>query len=175
MSNTIKAGAFADPSATKPNPRLPVLDTEDVPFAKLLVPTAKQPPGQTEACKQLDNNENNNTTKTSTESNSRRSSCSAADDFIMVDLVGLTLIYVYIFYNANLFPQKTPFAGGNVNSDLGAFYRECQTAPPLQTFAEQPTLAEQVSALPSQLEMFEQNRAEFDALLSNLISQPSIT
>jgi autophagy-related protein 13 len=62
-----------------------------------------------------------------------------------------------------------------VNSDLGAFYRECQTAPPLQTFSEQPTLAEQVSALPSQLEVFEQNRAEFDALLSNLISQPSIT
>jgi len=71
--------------------------------------------------------------------------------------------------------QKTPFAGGNVNSDLGAFYRECQTAPPLQTFAEQPTLAEQVSALPSQLEMFEQNQAEFDALLSSLISQPSLT
>jgi hypothetical protein len=88
LSNTIKAGAFADPSATKPNPRLPVLDTEDVPFAKLLAPTTKQQPGQTDACKkQQDNNENNNTTKTSTESNSRRSSCSAADDFIMVDLV----------------------------------------------------------------------------------------
>jgi hypothetical protein len=89
LSNTIKAGAFADSSATKADPSLPLLDTEDVPFAKLLAPKTKQQQGQTSACKkQLDNNENNNTTKTSTESNSRRSSCSAADDFIMVDLVG---------------------------------------------------------------------------------------
>lgn len=100
LSNTIKAGAFADPSAAKPNPRLPVLDTEDVPFAKLLAPTTKQQPGQTDACKkQLDNNENNNTTKTSTESNSRRSSCSAADDFIMVDLVGYDNNKYIEFYN----------------------------------------------------------------------------
>jgi autophagy-related protein 13 len=71
--------------------------------------------------------------------------------------------------------QKTPFAGGNTNSDLGAFYRECQAAPPLRTFSEQPSLAEQVSAIPSQLELFEQNQAEYDALLNSLISQPSLT
>jgi hypothetical protein len=74
--------------------------------------------------------------------------------------------------------QKTPFAGGgtNANSDLGAFYRECQAAPPLKTFAEQPSLAEQVSALPSQLEHFEQSQAEFDAILASLLqSQAQLT
>ncbi|XP_059480858.1 autophagy-related protein 13 homolog [Neocloeon triangulifer] len=165
LSSTIKAGAFADPGSKRPHSRLFAVDSDEVPFANLLITASKQPAqDQNNATKSKpDNNGNNNapaanpvSAKTSSDSVSRRSSSSATDDFIMVDL-------------------KTPFAGGNLNSDLGTFYRECQTAPPLKTFLEQPTLAEQVSALPSQLAMFEKSQAEFDALVTSLISQPSLT
>ncbi|XP_034943625.1 autophagy-related protein 13 homolog [Chelonus insularis] len=92
------------------------------------------------------------TFKCNSKSESRRSSCSvtsANDDFIMVDL-------------------KTPFAGTNSNSDLGAFYRECQSAPPLQAFNEEKTLAEQVGDLTKQLETFELNIQKYGDILSTL-------
>ncbi|KAF4519396.1 hypothetical protein B566_EDAN008704 [Ephemera danica] len=178
LSETIKPGAFAD-LGHKPAVPLLLPEEREVPFGSLLAPpihnSPPPPPSVCPASPQLDNNRNNTeaalqklqqdnnaNNARSSPPNSRRSSCSAmsgaADDFIMVDL-------------------KTPFAGGtNANSDLGAFYRECQAAPPLKTFSEQPSLAEQVSALPSQLEHFEQSQAEFDAILSSLLqSQTSLT
>ncbi|XP_076656855.1 autophagy-related 13 isoform X3 [Halictus rubicundus] len=95
----------------------------------------------------------NTTSKCNSQNGSRRSSCSmtsANDDFIMVDL-------------------KTPFAGTNTNSDLGAFYRECQSAPQLQAFMEERTLAEQVGGdLTKQLETFETNMRRYEDILSSL-------
>lgn len=64
--------------------------------------------------------------------------------------------------------QKTPFAGGNSNSELGAFYRECQSAPQLKTFSEQPTLAEQVGDISKTLEAFETSMQEYDEMLNSL-------
>jgi len=64
--------------------------------------------------------------------------------------------------------QKTPFAGGNTNSELGAFYLECQSAPELQTFSEQPTLAEQVGDITKTLEAFETSMQEYDEMLNSL-------
>lgn len=64
--------------------------------------------------------------------------------------------------------QKTPFAGSNANSDLGLFYKECQTAPPLHGCCEEPTVAEQVGDLASQLKVFESNLQEYDNMLSSL-------
>ncbi|XP_065338926.1 autophagy-related protein 13 homolog isoform X2 [Cloeon dipterum] len=158
LSKTIKAGAFADPNTRRPHSRLFTQDDDEIPFAKLLAPAAKpQTTDQDNGSRvQQDNAENNNTTSaTKSISNSRRSSYSANDDFILLDL-------------------NPPFAEGNVNGELGAFYRQCQTAPPLQTFSSLPTLAEQVSTLSSQLEMFEESQAEFDALVNSLVSQPSL-
>ncbi|XP_047369342.1 autophagy-related protein 13 homolog isoform X3 [Vespa velutina] len=94
----------------------------------------------------------NTTSKSNSQNESRRSSCSmtsANDDFIMVDL-------------------KTPFAITNTNSDLGAFYRECQSAPQLQAFMEERTLAEQVGDLTKQLETFETNMQHYEDILSSL-------
>lgn len=94
----------------------------------------------------------NATSKCNSQNGSRRSSCSmtsANDDFIMVDL-------------------KTPFAVTNTNSDLGAFYRECQSAPQLQAFMEERTLAEQVGDLTKQLETFETNMRRYEDILSSL-------
>lgn len=64
--------------------------------------------------------------------------------------------------------QKTPFAATNTNSDLGAFYRECQSAPQLQGFMEDRTLAEQVGDLTKQLETFETNMLHYEDMLSSL-------
>ncbi|CAG5100451.1 Protein of unknown function [Cotesia congregata] len=65
--------------------------------------------------------------------------------------------------------EKTPFAGTNTNSDLGTFYRECQSAPQLQTFLEEErTLAEQVGDLTKQLETFEINQQKYKDILTTL-------
>ncbi|XP_058803089.1 autophagy-related protein 13 [Phymastichus coffea] len=92
------------------------------------------------------------TVKYNSHNESRRSSCSVIstnDDFIMVDL-------------------KTPFAATNTNSDLGNFYRECQSAPQLQTFIEEQTLGEQVGDLTKQIETFETNMHLYEDLLNSL-------
>lgn len=62
--------------------------------------------------------------------------------------------------------QKTPFAGSNANTDLGLFYRECQSAPPLQTFTED-SAAEQIGDLTKQLEAFETSLQEYDNIISS--------
>ncbi|XP_011502339.1 PREDICTED: autophagy-related protein 13 homolog isoform X2 [Ceratosolen solmsi marchali] len=91
---------------------------------------------------------NNITSKCNSQNGSRRSSCSTSvnEDFIM----------------------KTPFAATNTNSDLGTFYRECQSAPQLQAFMEEQTLAQQVGDLTKQLEAFETNMHLYEDLLTSL-------
>ncbi|XP_015595001.1 autophagy-related protein 13 homolog isoform X2 [Cephus cinctus] len=162
LSDTIKVGAFAVNKQVVVNEGDLVIP--DVPFSSLLIPRQTSPPpaSTVEAADATtpvttDNNNGNNEKvptdspmpKCNSQNGSRRSSCSmtsANDDFIM----------------------KTPFAGTNTNSDLGAFYRECQTAPQLQAFMEERTLAEQIGDLTKQLETFETNMHHYEDMLLSL-------
>ncbi|XP_046834665.1 autophagy-related protein 13 homolog isoform X2 [Vespa crabro] len=167
LSDTIKVGAFVISKPPMVNEGDLVIP--DVPFSSLLTPRQTSPPppgslGDTVNAKNVtagvatDNSNNGNnerlsndntTSKSNSQNESRRSSCSmtsANDDFIM----------------------KTPFAITNTNSDLGAFYRECQSAPQLQAFMEERTLAEQVGDLTKQLETFETNMQHYEDILSSL-------
>ncbi|XP_071446232.1 autophagy-related protein 13 homolog [Hetaerina americana] len=183
-SDKIKMGAFAD-VINKPN-SIPTLGNEvgPEPFSSLLsrpVPTVNQQNGTgggkkyAEECgrdkngmppeiQEVEEDKCCETFEKKTEEGegglgSRRSSISGAsgvEDFILVDLT-------------------TPFAGPNASSDLGSFYRECQTAPPLETFKEQPSLADQVKDLPKQLEAYEASQSEFDQLVASLLESPSET
>ncbi|XP_043278348.1 autophagy-related protein 13 homolog isoform X2 [Venturia canescens] len=160
LSDTIKLGAFVVNKQVIVNEEdLPI---PDVPFSSLLTPRQTSPPPSsiveptstnpaattTTGESNFDRPENA-TPKCNSRSGSRRSSCSvtsANDDFIM----------------------KTPFAGTNTNGDLGAFYRECQSAPQLQAFTEERTLADQVGDLTKQLETFETNMQRYDGILASL-------
>jgi len=80
----------------------------------------------------------------------------------------LTLLNVPMLTNSVLFFQKAPFATENPNGDLGAFYKECQRAPPLQEFEDPPNVKETASDLAKQLEDFELSAPKYDELLSSL-------
>ncbi|XP_015123875.1 autophagy-related protein 13 homolog [Diachasma alloeum] len=182
LSDTIKVGAFVINKQVVVNEEDLVIP--DVPFSSLLTPRQTSPPpgppaetASVPTCATTasppvlapsassigaitsdshNGNEktvfDNVTSKCNSRNGSRRSSCSitsANDDFIMVDL-------------------KTPFAGTNTNSDLGAFYRECQSAPQLQAFTEERTLGEQVGDLTKQLETFETNMHKYEDILTSL-------
>ncbi|XP_018049908.1 PREDICTED: autophagy-related protein 13 isoform X1 [Atta colombica] len=165
LSDTIKVGAFVINKPVIVNEEDLVIP--DVPFSSLLTPKQTSPPPislvepstkTTMAALTTDSNNgnnerlNNDNTISKSQNGSRRSSCSmtsANDDFIMVDL-------------------KTPFAVTNTNSDVGAFYRECQSAPQLQAFMEERTLAEQLGDLTKQLETFETNMQHYEDILSSL-------
>ncbi|XP_045599066.2 autophagy-related protein 13 isoform X3 [Procambarus clarkii] len=67
---------------------------------------------------------------------------------------------------------KTPFVGTyDTGNDLGAFYRECQSAPPLRMFADTPE--DEISGLTEQLLTFEANMDEYDELVKSLHSENS--
>ncbi|XP_046997269.1 autophagy-related protein 13 homolog isoform X1 [Schistocerca americana] len=162
LSETMKLGAFADSKRHPLKAVEPELIIPNVPFSSLLTPKQQSPlqspmPQQQNKDQQQPSRESeaedegngNLTPHCHSPTESRRSSCSVNEDFIMVDL-------------------KTPFAGSNANSDLGAFYRECQSAPQLKTFMEQPTLAEQVSDISKTLEAFESSMREYDDMLNSL-------
>ncbi|XP_018049910.1 PREDICTED: autophagy-related protein 13 homolog isoform X3 [Atta colombica] len=162
LSDTIKVGAFVINKPVIVNEEDLVIP--DVPFSSLLTPKQTSPPPislvepstkTTMAALTTDSNNgnnerlNNDNTISKSQNGSRRSSCSmtsANDDFIM----------------------KTPFAVTNTNSDVGAFYRECQSAPQLQAFMEERTLAEQLGDLTKQLETFETNMQHYEDILSSL-------
>ncbi|XP_035220754.1 autophagy-related protein 13-like isoform X1 [Stegodyphus dumicola] len=74
---------------------------------------------------------------------------SDCEDFVMVEL-------------------KPPFADCDGDNDLGAFFRECQSAPPLASFALQPTLEEQVTDITSQLVKFETSMNDFDNFVDSI-------
>ncbi|XP_020292712.1 autophagy-related protein 13 homolog isoform X2 [Pseudomyrmex gracilis] len=162
LSDTIKVGAFVINKPVIVNEEDLVIP--DVPFSSLLTPKQTSPPPvslvdptKTAAATAVDNNNGNNErlsndtsiSKCASQNGSRRSSCSmtsANDDFIM----------------------KTPFAITNTNSDVGAFYRECQSAPQLQAFMEERTLEEQLGDIAKQLETFETNMQHYDDFLTSL-------
>lgn len=74
---------------------------------------------------------------------------SASDDFVLVEL-------------------KPPFADCEGNGDLGAFFRDFQMAPPLVSFAQQPTLEEQVKEIRSQLAELETSAQDLDQFVDSL-------
>ncbi|XP_022195091.1 autophagy-related protein 13 homolog isoform X2 [Nilaparvata lugens] len=159
LSDTIKFGAFADntsmccrtvPSATDDS-AAPDLIVPEVPFTTLLTPkTAPSPPPPPVTATSTEDSDNGNTTTAPTTAPppaaTTLSHTNDSADFIM----------------------KTPFAGSNANTDLGVFYRECQSAPPLQGFQEEPTVAEQVGDLTKQLELFETSLQEYDNVITSL-------
>ncbi|XP_014278229.1 autophagy-related protein 13 homolog isoform X1 [Halyomorpha halys] len=143
LSETIKVGAFVESVSSKE--RTMSDNDDDVPFSNLLKQCSvvqkrpPTPPRPPTPVKKEDTDNGNVTTPRSL----------SHDDFIMVDL-------------------KTPFAGSNANTDLGVFYRECQSAPQLEGFSTEPTLAEQVGDLTEQLEQFEVSLKEYDNVITEL-------
>ncbi|XP_045203986.2 autophagy-related protein 13-like [Mercenaria mercenaria] len=136
-------------------------DTDDVPFLSLLqqVKLDRQDKEKTDNTK-LEASKGTSSTKTessrdtsesalSESKTSTSSQISAPDDFVMVEL-------------------KTPFAGADANSDLGKFYRECQSAPALTICDEEQSVPEALEQLTTQLESFETNMKDFDNFVSEL-------
>ncbi|XP_076340283.1 autophagy-related protein 13-like isoform X1 [Tachypleus tridentatus] len=78
------------------------------------------------------------------------------DDFVLVDL-------------------KPPFAANEGSRDLGAFFRECRTAPPLASFSQQPTLEEQMSEISHQLATLETSLHDFDNFVDSVCQTDSPT
>ncbi|RZF48699.1 hypothetical protein LSTR_LSTR011186 [Laodelphax striatellus] len=167
LSDTIKFGAFADNTSSclrlttsksdvandaTATTTTPDLIVPEVPFTTLLTPKTAPSPPPTAASSPPppppptteDQDSNGNAAAPAPDS-----AAASATDFIMVDL-------------------RTPFAGSNANTDLGVFYRECQAAPPLQGFQEEPTIAEQVGDLTKQLELFETSLQEYDNVITTL-------
>ncbi|XP_075229468.1 autophagy-related 13 isoform X2 [Lycorma delicatula] len=152
LSDTVKIGAFADSCYKNVEPNLMM---PDVPFSSLLVTrntqnntTPSSPPKPTESSEQqqqqqqpIEDSDNGNVTPR----------CGSAGS-----------------HNDGDFIMKTPFAGSNANTDLGMFYRECQSAPPLQAFSEDALVADQVGDLTKQLEAFETSLQEYDTVISSL-------
>ncbi|XP_014243452.1 autophagy-related protein 13 homolog isoform X2 [Cimex lectularius] len=146
LSETIKMGAFAD-TIKKGRISIENEPLNDVPFMSLLnvgkqankISPPAIPPSSEQHTPNQDDSDNGNITP-------RCPSITSHDDFIM----------------------KTPFAGSNANTDLGLFYRECQSAPQLEGFDNEPTLAEQVGDLTRQLEAFETNLKEYDNVITEL-------
>ncbi|KRT86094.1 hypothetical protein AMK59_2519 [Oryctes borbonicus] len=149
LSDTMKIGAFAD---TKKSMIESELIIPNIQFSKLFSEKLS-PPSPT-----IEENDVKATLKENTsdhqngnpESDKRAPTItmmSTNDDFIM----------------------KTPFASVNANSELSMFYQEWQTAPPLKTFNDVPTLAEQ--DLAKQLETFESDMQTYDDVLQSLCCQ----
>lgn len=132
-------------------------DTDDVPFLSLL--QTKQDRHDHPDGGKLEASKGTSSTKTesSKESDSvlseskasTSSQVSAPDDFVMVEL-------------------KTPFAGADPNSDLGKFYRECQSAPALTSCEEEQSMPEALEQITSQLDAFETTMQDFDNFVSEL-------
>lgn len=171
----MKAGAFA-PSTKIPDPSsLPDILLPDTPFLKLLGSSNSNGSIQQRLPKQdssqnSDKNANlnivaacdrngsvNNIDRVDYNCNANEAACksgcsdgSDCGDFVMVDLV------------------RPPFADCDTSTDLGAFFRECQCAPPLASFACQPTLEEQVTDITSQLAKFETTMPDIDNFVDSI-------
>lgn len=72
-----------------------------------------------------------------------------------------------INYDMSIYFQKPPFADCGRDNDLGAFFRECQSAPPLVSFISQPTLAQSLSDVEDQISKFEQGMKEIDEFIDS--------
>lgn len=77
-------------------------------------------------------------------------------------------------YDFVMVELKPSFADWSGNGDLGAFFRECQSAPPLTSFESQPSLEEQVIEIKNQLAMFEMSMKDFDDFVDSLCHTESL-
>ena len=153
LSDGMKVGAFAEPTKQKIEPEIII---PDAPFSSLLFTKRDSSMASKESIngsKPVIEEDRNGNSPTESHT-SDLTMMSTNDDFIMVDL-------------------KTPFASKNANTELGLFYREWQTAPPLQAFTNIPTLAEQVQDLTKQLESFESDMNKYDDMLMSLCQSPN--
>ncbi|KAK9754774.1 Autophagy-related protein 13 [Popillia japonica] len=148
LSDTMKIGAFAD---TKKSMVEPELIIPNIQFSKLfsekLSPPSVVVENEVKSTLKEDASDHQNGNSQSDKRTPTITMMSTNDDFIM----------------------KTPFASVNANSELSMFYQEWQAAPPLKTFNEVPTLAEQ--DLAKQLETFESDMQTYDDVLKSLCSQ----
>lgn len=86
---------------------------------------------------------------------------------IIVKILKQKFIIIFSFF------QKTPFANPTTNTELSQFIREWQAAPPLKTFTEVPTIAEQVQDLSKQLETYELDMYKFEDVLQSICESPN--
>lgn len=150
-----KFGAFADPSSARRNlsaefvlPELPLPTFMKIKSLKDVKKENEQRPLVTGGSalvppKDIDVTENANQTNIST------GPVSTSDEFVMVESL------------------KTPFAEGDSSHDVGAFFRECQSAPvSLQSFNRSSGIA--THEIGSQLEQFEKDLEGYDDLVQSL-------
>ncbi|XP_064637474.1 autophagy-related protein 13-like isoform X2 [Lineus longissimus] len=146
-----KLGAFAPTKTGFQKPSS--LTDEDLPFANLYKYQDEKPEDspskRSQGSKKSDSSDNDNVENMECGGSTSSSQMSAPDDFVMVEL-------------------KTPFAGTDGASDLGKFYRECQGAPGLAMFDEEPTVAETLETITDQLAVFEANMKDFDDFVDAL-------
>ncbi|KAG5882661.1 hypothetical protein JTB14_024470 [Gonioctena quinquepunctata] len=152
LSNIMKIGAFADSKKKNLDSHLIMPNT---PFSKIF--KEKLSPDKCSGSAEVKDKELEKIEKNveSPIPDSRMDSLtmvSTNDDFIMVDL-------------------KTPFANSNEKSELGKFYREWQSAPPLQAFVNLSPPEELDVA--KQLETFESDLSQYDTLVQSLCSSPN--
>ncbi|CAH1777522.1 unnamed protein product [Owenia fusiformis] len=175
LSQGQKQGAFAPQTHTSTPPRD---STDDIPFMSLLhysqaIETPEITTNNTNSNRPLDTTAKNtyhektksesdsksehldvdaisSSTESKGSSKSENKSC-AADDFVMVEL-------------------KAPFAGREMQSDLGRFYRDCQTAPQLEMFQEPPNIDVALNQISDQLAAFESNLDDIDSFVDSVIS-----
>lgn len=156
MWESKKVGAFASCEKEADTSLLPNMLLPDTPFLDLLKHECDNilSAGHKYSDKNANISEQNGNVDCNRNQNdlmnkSAESDDSISDDFVMVEL-------------------RPPFAECDSNSDLGAFFYECQCAPPLASFTNQPTLEEQVTEISSQLAKFETSSLDFDEFVDSL-------
>ncbi|XP_077994292.1 autophagy-related protein 13-like isoform X1 [Glandiceps talaboti] len=153
FSSGHKRGAFVATGKSPPDEG--DIFSTDIPFMSLLQDHShsESPKNKTLAAVRRGSVDQPGEQTTSTGSNKSNSSqTSAPDDFVMVEL-------------------KPAFAKSNSGSDLGAFYRECQTAPPLLTFNDDQSFQEpntEEDTLVEQLADYEDKMTDFDDFVKSL-------
>ncbi|GIY80434.1 autophagy-related protein 13 homolog [Caerostris darwini] len=155
-TNSPSVGAFALPS-NSPEQNFPELDFLQKTF---LHPTRSRLGDDEEPFVYNDNGNcdlNSNLSTLSEIKNEKEALCerlscsdiSDGSDFVLIDV-------------------KPPFAHSDSDADLNTFYKECQSAPSLSSFSNQPTLQEQVLDVTSQLEKFEISMLDFDNFVDSV-------
>ncbi|XP_054707784.1 autophagy-related protein 13-like [Uloborus diversus] len=165
LLNSQKVGAFARCSIL-PNGLFPELSTFEKPFLNLSR-------GKLDTCSDKEGNKDNHPVDLN---------CNSLDgtwdvqvgDWIdaEIDCEKLTNSDVSNGSDFVFVDMRPPFASCNSTCDLGAFFHECQHAPPLSSFASEPTLEEQVFDVTSQLEKFELSMTEFDSFVESVCCIP---
>ncbi|GIY84146.1 autophagy-related protein 13 homolog [Caerostris extrusa] len=160
-----KKGAFALPNNCQ-DALFPELDMLEKPFLNLSrsrlsrIIKLKEEDSTTNADKNANMNHIDNKEKSSTvdfNCNANEECCRkltfnellSSNDFLMMEM-------------------KPPFADCDGENDIGAFFRECQSAPPLASFSAQPTLEEQVTDITTQLVKFETSMIDFDSFVDSI-------